>query len=107
MCACVLSHSIVLILCDPMDCSPPASSVHEILQARILDGLPFPVPGDIPDLVTEPMSPALAGEFFTTEPPGKPRLCDMGYEKKKYFFISHCLHCAPHSLSARQVVAVI
>ena len=26
-------------LCDPMDCSPPASSVHGILQARILEGV--------------------------------------------------------------------
>ena len=26
-----------LIICDPMDCSPPGSSVHEILQARILE----------------------------------------------------------------------
>ena len=26
-----------LTLCDPMDCSPPGSSVHEILQARILE----------------------------------------------------------------------
>ena len=31
-------------------------------------GLPFPPPGDLP----EPASPALAGGFFTTEPPGKP-----------------------------------
>ena len=29
-------------LCDPMDCNPPGSSVHGILQARIL---PFPSPG--------------------------------------------------------------
>ena len=29
-------------LCDPMDCSSPGSSVHGILQARILDGLPCP-----------------------------------------------------------------
>ena len=34
-------------------------------------GLPFPSPGDLPDPVTEPTSPALAGRFFTTEPPGK------------------------------------
>ena len=27
---------LCLILCDPMDCSPPGSTVHEILQARIL-----------------------------------------------------------------------
>ena len=29
-------------LCDPMDCSPPASSVHRILQARILEWVAMP-----------------------------------------------------------------
>ena len=36
-------------------------------------GLPFPAPGDLTDPGTEPMSlvsPALAGGFFITEPPG-------------------------------------
>ena len=36
-------------LWDPRDCSPPGSSVHEILQARIWIGLPCPLPGDCPD----------------------------------------------------------
>ena len=31
-----------LTLCDPMDCSPPDSSVHGILQARILEGIAVP-----------------------------------------------------------------
>ena len=35
-------------------------------------GLPFPSPGDLPDPGIEPVSPALAGGFFTTEPPEKP-----------------------------------
>ena len=35
--------------CDPVDCSPPGSSVHGILQARYWSGLPFPSPGDPPD----------------------------------------------------------
>ena len=38
-------------------------------------GLPFPLPGDLPNPRIEPVSlasPALAGGFFTTEPPGKP-----------------------------------
>ena len=35
-------------------------------------GLPFPSPRHLPDLRLEPMFPALAGGFFTTEPPGKP-----------------------------------
>ena len=55
-------------LCNHMDCSPPGSSVHGILQARI-HGLPCPPPGDLPDPGIKPMSlmsPALAGGFFTT-----------------------------------------
>ena len=36
-------------------------------------GLPFPSPGDLSDPGIEPVSPALAGGFFTTEPPGKPK----------------------------------
>ena len=38
-------------------------------------GLPLPSPGNLPDPGIEPTSlasPALAGRFFTTEPPGKP-----------------------------------
>ena len=35
-------------------------------------GLPFPPPGDLPNLGIKPVSPALADRFFTTEPPGKP-----------------------------------
>ena len=35
-------------------------------------GLPFPSSGDLPDPRINPASPALAGRFFTAEPPGKP-----------------------------------
>ena len=42
------------------------------LRQEFWSGVPFPSPGDIPDSGTEPASPALAGGFFTTEPPGKP-----------------------------------
>ena len=35
--------------------------------------LPFPSPGDLLDPGIQPESPALAGVFFTTEPPGKPQ----------------------------------
>ena len=34
--------------------------------------LPFPFPGDTPDSGIELVSPALAGKFYTTKPPGKP-----------------------------------
>ena len=48
-----------------MDCSPPGSSVHGILQAEHWSGLSFPSPGDLPDPEMEPKSPALAGGLFT------------------------------------------
>ena len=51
-------------LCNPMDCSPLGSSVHGILQARILEWVPFPSLGDLSDPAIEPVSPALAGGFF-------------------------------------------
>ena len=69
-----------------MDCSPP-DSVHGIFQARILECLPFPPPGDFPDQGIEPaspVSPALAGGFFTTEPPGKlHNLCSEMHSKER------------------------
>ena len=36
-CVCVLAAQACLTLCNHMDCSPPGSSVHGILQARILE----------------------------------------------------------------------
>ena len=38
-------------LCDPMDCSLPSSSNHRIFQGRILEWVPFPSPGDLPNLL--------------------------------------------------------
>jgi len=40
-------------------------------RQKYWSGLRFSSPGDLPDLGIEPVSPALAGRFFTTEPPGK------------------------------------
>ena len=39
---CVLHAQLCPTLCDPMDCSPPGSSVHGILQARILEWVAIP-----------------------------------------------------------------
>jgi len=46
--------------------------VHGISQPRILEWIAIPPPGDLPNPGVEPVSPALAGRFFTTEPPGQP-----------------------------------
>ena len=43
-------------------------------------GLPFPSPGDLPDLGVEFTSPALTGRFFTAEPPGKSRRINLQSE---------------------------
>ena len=45
----VKSFSCVPTLCNPMDCSLPGFSVHEIFQARVLEWVAFPSPGDLPD----------------------------------------------------------
>ena len=44
----VLAVQSCLTVCDPMDCSLPGSCDHGIPQARILEFLPFPSPGDLP-----------------------------------------------------------
>ena len=44
-----------LTLCDPIDCSLPGSSVHGILQARVLECLPYPPP-DLLDPGIKPTS---------------------------------------------------
>ena len=59
-------------LCDPMDCSPPGSSVHGISQARILEWAAMPSSGDLPNLGIKPGSPALQADSVPPEPPGKP-----------------------------------
>ena len=66
---------LCLTLLRPVNCSPPGSSVHGISQGIILEVLPFPSPGDLPDPGREPVAPALAtwdGGHVYTEPPGKP-----------------------------------
>ena len=70
---CVLTQ-LCPTLCDPMDYSSPGSFGHRIIQVRILEWLPFPPPGDLPDPGIELIpraSLALAHGFFTTVPLGK------------------------------------
>ena len=46
-------------LCDPMDCNLPASSIHGIFQASVLEWAAILSPGDLPNPGIEPESPAL------------------------------------------------
>ena len=60
---------------DPMDCSPPGSSILEILQTRIWEWVPMPSSRGSSQLKDQTLvsyvSPTLAGWFLTTGPPGK------------------------------------
>ena len=63
-------------LCDTMDCSQWGSSVHGIFQAKLLEWVAVFSRGSSPprDRTRISMSPALTGRFFTTGPPGKPKI---------------------------------
>ena len=70
----MLSLQRCLTLCNSMDYTPLGSSVHGILQERILECVVMASPRDLPDPGIEPvslMSPTLAGGFFITETPRK------------------------------------
>ena len=65
-------HAQCPTLCDPMAAAHQAPLSTGFSRQEYWRGLPFPSPGDLPNLGTEPVSPAMAGKFFTAEPPGKP-----------------------------------
>ena len=72
-CFCLVTKSCPT-LCNPMNSSPPGRFLcpWDFPGETTGVGLPFPSSGDLPGPGIKPMSPALAGRFFTTEPPGKP-----------------------------------
>ena len=80
-CSCLVAK-LCLTFCDPMDYSLPGSSVYGIFQARILEWFAISFSRGSSQPGIKPVSLALAGGFFTTEPPGKcksllcPTLCD-------------------------------
>ena len=68
-----LSHSVASnSVVTPWIVARQALLSMEFPRQESWSGLPFPSPGDLPEPGIEPISFALAGGFFTTEPPGKP-----------------------------------
>ena len=59
-----------LTLCNPMGCSLPGSSVHRILQARILEWVAIPFSRGSSQPKDQTCISYIAGRFFTTEQPG-------------------------------------
>ena len=74
MCVCgsVTCSSRVQLFVTPWTVARQAPLSTGFPRQEYWRGLPFPPPGDLPDPGINPTSPALAGRFFTTEPPGKP-----------------------------------
>ena len=90
-----------LPLWNPITCGPPGSSVHGILQARILEWLPCPPPGDLPNPGIKPLSllsPVLTGGFFTTS---NTREALHNVISTFYIFIALMLTKSPRYLGAR------
>ena len=65
VCVCVCETFSPVQLCDPMDCSPPATYIHGISQAGVLEWVAFPPPRD------QTHVSCIAGKFFTAEIPRK------------------------------------
>ena len=92
ICVCMSVRSVVSDSWrTPMDGSPPRT------RQEYWSGLPFPPPGDLPDPGIEPASlasPALAGGFFTTLPPEKPRMASARNSRVlgRELFVPFCLN---------------
>ena len=73
---CMRAAQCVQLFATPLTVANQAPLSMEILQARILEGVGchFLTPRVLPDPGIEPVSPDLAGGFFTTVPLGKPQI---------------------------------
>ena len=70
----MLSH-VLFFLWPPWPLAYQATLSIEFTRPEYWNGLPFATPRDLPNTGKEPafcVSPALAGEFFTSAPPGMP-----------------------------------
>ena len=71
LCVCLVIQSCPT-LCNPMDCSPPGSSVHGVLQERTLEWVAMPSSRVFSQPRDRTQISCTAGGFFTVWAPGKP-----------------------------------
>jgi len=69
----LFSHYRVWLNCDRLDCNHQALLFKGFARQKYLSGLPFPFPGESSWSRDQTHVSCIAGEFFTTEPPGKPQ----------------------------------
>ena len=85
-----------LALCDPINYSPPGSSIHGILQAKILGPVAIPSLEHLPNPGVKPAFLALQAESLPSEPQGKPLLLLLSH-------FSRVQLCATPHTAAHQV----
>ena len=89
-------------LCNPMDCSPAGSSVHEIFQARILEWVAISFSRVLPNPGIEPGSPVLQTDSLPTELQGVYKICQISNcDFLLDITLNYCRRCtlSIHSLS--------
>ena len=76
-CCCLVARLCLTLYVTQWTIAHQASLSMGFSRQEYWSGLPFAFPGDLPDPGIEPQAPAvscIAGEFFTTEPLGEPRI---------------------------------
>ena len=103
MCTFVPSRFSRVRLCDPMDCSPPGSSVHGILQGRILGWLAMPSSRSSPPRDRTPLSCLLRLQVSSLPlaPPGKSYMLNTYTHTHTHIYINDmliyvCTHTHTH-----------
>ena len=77
----MLVPQLCQILCDPLDCSLPGSSVHAILQTKILEWVTISFSRDLPHPGNEPRSPALWEDLYHLSHQGSPVVKTQGQKQ--------------------------
>ena len=104
---CCLDTKSCLTRCDPMNVARQVPLSMGFPKQEYWSGQPFPSPGDLPDPGIKPacpVSPALAGGFFTTEPAGRP-IAPTHWRLLKHFRLFTHGSCQPTKLKLLRLMS--
>ena len=87
-CCCCIASKLCPTLCNPMDSSPPVSSVHGISQVRILEWSAIFSLGDLPDPGIKPVSPSWLADSLPLSHLRSPMLKNIHAKKVCIFCIT-------------------
>ena len=100
-CACLLSHSVVSNSLRPRGLSQAPLSMW-IVQARILEWIAIPPPGDLPNPGIKSRSPALPADFLCLSYQGN---CTLMRWLCNFYLLIHVVNCIESLLFSRSVVS--